>query len=98
MGQHQSTLAPPEIHDAPVRQRYVSGIPKSGQRHREVLDGALCLVHNHVRPEGFPDVGLGSSGFRAWVQEPSTRIEPCDCGWAPSLPVHYRVARLGGGR
>jgi hypothetical protein len=53
-----------------------------------VPDG-LVVVHNTVRPVR----PLGLNGFRAWLQEPSERLEVCPCGWAPKLPVHHRVAQ-----
>jgi len=60
---------------------------------RRVPDGRM-LVHNHVRPEGFPNIALGFNGFRAWTEPTDTpnRIV-CECGWAPHLPEHYRVDR-----
>ena len=45
------------------------------------------VVHNSVRPA----LRLGTRGFRAWVAAPHDRLEPCGCGWAPELGVHYRV-------
>jgi hypothetical protein len=47
------------------------------------------VVHNNVRPTR----RLGSRGFRAWLDEPHKRLVVCECGWAPELPVHYRVTR-----
>ena len=50
------------------------------------------VVHNHVRPQA----RLGLNGFRAWLYGPDPdpkRVKVCDCGWAPQLPEHYRVAR-----
>jgi hypothetical protein len=35
----------------------------------------------------------GRNGFRFWLAEPSDHWEPCDCGWAPGLPVHHRARR-----
>lgn len=45
------------------------------------------VVHNRVRPTRH----LGSRGFRAWLAEPSDRLEACGCDWAPELGEHYRV-------
>jgi len=45
------------------------------------------LVHNHVRHKANTPCGL--DGFRAWMQKPSDRVEPCGCGWS-GLP-HYRI-------
>jgi hypothetical protein len=65
-------------------------------------DGRI-VVHNHVRPrdangEPIPldKVSLGDNGFRAWTEPDDTpnRVV-CGCEWAPHLPEHYRVARLG---
>jgi hypothetical protein len=47
------------------------------------------LVHNHIRPT----LRLGFAGFRAWLDDPGEKYEICDCGWAPKLSEHYRVAR-----
>ena len=52
------------------------------------------LVHNHVRPRGFPNVGVGQDGFRAWTDIPKPkeyRPVVCHCGWEPQLGKHYRV-------
>jgi hypothetical protein len=52
------------------------------------------VVHNHVRPAGFPDVPLGLDGFRAWTDVPTPAtyaVIPCRCGWAPHLAQHFRV-------
>lgn len=60
---------------------YLSRLPATIPERR-------CLVHNHVRP-AHP---LGMNGFRAWLQDPDpSRLEICDCGWAPELDQHYRV-------
>jgi hypothetical protein len=45
------------------------------------------LVHNRVLPAR----RQGWRGFRYWYQAPSDRAEPCRCGWAPGLGVHYRI-------
>lgn len=61
---------------------------------------ARIVVHNHIRPEGFPDVIAGLSGFRVWSDVPTGQIATdgspyrviiCRCGWAPHLAEHYRV-------
>jgi hypothetical protein len=60
---------------------YLSAVPTSVPTGRVV-------VHNRVRP-AHP---LGRKGFRAWLDEPGDRYEPCDCGWAAeTLVEHYRV-------
>jgi hypothetical protein len=48
------------------------------------------LVHNQVRPVARRP---GTRGSRIWLQvlTDNPRLEPCDCGWAPELGVHYRV-------
>lgn len=55
-----------------------------------VPDGR-ALVHNHVRHT--TRTGSGNNGFRAWLEMPSDRIEPCDCGW--SGLEHYKVKGMG---
>ncbi len=50
------------------------------------------LVHNHVTPRKT----LGMGGFRAWLDDPAARYEPCPCGWAPHLAEHYRVRERRG--
>ena len=67
-----------------ARSRYVRFIPKT------VPEG-WAVVHNHV----IPVHPIGLNGFRVWIQErrKSPKLERCDCGWAPSLAVHYRVRR-----
>ena len=70
--------------------RYVGrGMP------RKVPAGKI-LVHNCVRHE--PDTTPGANGFRAWFDNPKAsdrgypyEVERCPCGWAPRVPVHYRV-------
>jgi hypothetical protein len=49
------------------------------------------VVHDHVRPAR---PALGAHGFRAWLAEPSERLEVCGCDWAPMLGEHYRVRRV----
>ena len=51
------------------------------------VPAGLVVVHNHVRPA--PRLGL--RGFRAWLSDPSGKLEPCTCGWAPELGTHYRL-------
>lgn len=64
---------------------YLFEMPKT------VLPG-LVLVHNHIRPTR----RLNSRGFRAWLQadDDLSRIEVCDCGWAPELGQHFRVRMI----
>ena len=62
---------------------------------RTVPPGRI-VVHNHVRPEGFPDVPVGWHGFRVWTDVPKPRdyrVVTCRCGWAPHLRRHFRVRR-----
>ena len=61
---------------------YVFNLPKA-------VPVGKVLVHNHVRPT----LRLGFAGFRAWLDDPGGAYEICDCGWAPKLSEHYRVAR-----
>jgi hypothetical protein len=42
----------------------------------QVVPNGKVLVHN---------------GFAYWLQNPSGRLEPCDCEWAPDMGVHFRV-------
>jgi hypothetical protein len=68
-------------------------------------DAEVVVVHNHVRPdldpawraEGFTamrEVFHGLNGFRAFLDRADNpRLERCDCGWHPSLAVHYRIRR-----
>jgi hypothetical protein len=55
-----------------------------------VVLGGRVLVHNRVRPVARRS---GIRGSRFWLQQPDERLERCDCGWAPELAEHYRVAR-----
>lgn len=86
--------------------RTASTSAKSTQRYipmftlPRVIPAGRIVVHNHVRPVGFPDVPLGWMGFRAWTDVPTGQIarhgEPyrvivCRCDWAPHLPEHYRI-------
>ena len=89
-----------------VRPRTAIAKSKSTKRYipmctlpRKVPAGRI-VVHNHVRPEGFPNVPLGWCGFRAWTDAPTGQIASdgtpyrvlvCRCGWAPHLREHYRV-------
>jgi hypothetical protein len=58
-----------------------------------IPDGKL-LVHNRVTVGITPKRRPGVSGFRIWLDDAdAARREPCDCGWAPELGVHYRVRR-----
>jgi hypothetical protein len=60
---------------------YLTRLPKAAP------SGEVVLVHNSVRPTRV----LGMRGFRAWLQRPDTRLEVCDCGWAPELGTHFYV-------
>ena len=69
--------------------RYVWRIPKVVPRTGRIV------VHNHVRPVGFPNVAIGFNGFRVWTDVPKPkdyRVVACRCGWAPHLR-HFRVLR-----
>ena len=55
------------------------------------IPAGRVLVHNHVRPTR----RLGSRGFRAWLAEPSERLEVCGCGWAAELGEHYLSPQPG---
>jgi hypothetical protein len=70
-----------------MRMDYLRTLPKS-------INPYQLLVHNSVRPTR----RLGSRGFRAWLTPRSEigRLEPCSCGWAPELGVHYRVKPRSG--
>jgi prophage regulatory protein len=59
----------------------------------EAIPPGKILVHNHVHPAE----RQGTRGFRFWLADapPAENYEPCDCAWAPRLPVHYRVRRGG---
>jgi hypothetical protein len=67
----------------------------AGREYLERLPKAVpagrLLVHNHVRPAR----RLGWRGFRAWLlpADQPDGVEPCGCGWAAELGVHYRVRR-----
>ena len=67
--------------------RYIPYIPRA-------VPAGKIVVHNHVRPEGFPNVPVGWEGFRVWLDVPTPkdyRVTGCRCGWAPHLKKHYRV-------
>jgi hypothetical protein len=68
--------------DEKSHMEYVSNLPKA-------VPIGKVLVHNHVRPT----LRLGFAGFRAWLDNPGENYEICNCGWAPKLSEHYRVAR-----
>ncbi len=56
----------------------------------QLVPNGKVLVHNQVSPVSLiPDM----RGSRCWLQNPSGRLEPCDCDWAPGLGVHFRVCR-----
>jgi hypothetical protein len=67
--------------------RHLAKLPK-------VIPADMVLVHNHIRPVGFPDIPLEFNGFRAWLQSgDDPPLEPCNCGWASELGQHFRVNR-----
>ena len=68
----------------PDRGLYLSEIPKSND---DIPTGQV-LVHNRVRPAE----RSGERGFRWWMQQPNERTVVCDCGWAPEIMKHYRIA------
>ena len=84
MGGRAMSTSDAQKHAARVEMRYVSGIPKQ-------MPTGRVVVHNQVRPQGFPNIKLGFNGFRAWTQLLDERLVVCDCGWAPQLEEHYRV-------
>jgi hypothetical protein len=55
------------------------------------IPAGMAVYHNHVQPTRV----LGSRGFRAYLYPVDTvkliHGVPCDCGWAPELPTHYRA-------
>jgi hypothetical protein len=61
------------------------------QRFPRKIPRGRVIVHNHVRPVGFPDVGQGQDGFRFWSDVRKPEYTVCDCRWAPQLRWHYRV-------
>jgi len=67
----------------PSEQRYIPYIPK------KVPNGHI-IVHNSVAPQA----RVGMNGFRIWLAPSDASnyaVEVCNCGWAPHVPVHYRV-------
>jgi len=62
--------------------RYCRDVPRE-------LSAGRVLVHNGVRPVARR---CGRRGSRFWTQIESSNLERCDCGWAPELAEHYRVA------
>jgi len=65
--------------------RYTAGTPRS-------IPTGRIIVHNHVRPRGYPDVGYGQNGFRVWSDVHNAREHRvCRCGWAPHLSKHYQM-------
>jgi hypothetical protein len=57
-------------------------------RGRDRHDIEYLRVLPRVVPNGKV---LVHSGFGYWLQNPSGRLEPCDCEWAPDMGVHFRV-------
>lgn len=93
------------MHDQPMRVRtlrYLARTPLMRPAEGEIV------VHNHVRPPGFPNIKVGFNGFRAWLAgegDPSHpeyggeyEVERCPCPWAPEIGEHYRVQRRSGQR
>jgi hypothetical protein len=70
---------------------YIVGFRKRGPVLGFVIEQPLgmVVVHNHVKPAHRP----GTRGFRAWFEETSAKVEPCDCGWRPELGRHFRMNR-----
>ena len=64
---------------------YLERVPAESE-----IPAGRVLVHNNVRPA----TRLGECGFRAWTQIPTDNLTPCDLGWAPEVPKHYKVARI----
>jgi hypothetical protein len=63
--------------------RYPRRLPKA------VPEGKR-LVHNSVRPSR----RQGVRGARFWLADSDApNLIACDCGWAPELGMHFRVAR-----
>jgi hypothetical protein len=87
-------LPPIYLYDVPRRpwRRGTAFIPKLEPFLVEWPPGWI-IVHNHVRPRGFPKVKIGRDGFRAWFAWPDASYVRCRCGWAPQLGTHYRVRR-----
>jgi integrase len=50
----------------------------------------VVVVHDYPRLTR----RLGSRGVHFWLQPGDFTIEVCDCGWAPDLGRHFRVAKL----
>jgi hypothetical protein len=50
-----------------MTQRYVGRTP------RKIPEGRI-VVHNHVRPKGFPNVQVGQDGFRVWTDAPNATV------------------------
>jgi hypothetical protein len=59
---------------------YLHRVPAS------VPDDGRVLVHNEAKPSH----RMSSSDFRAWLQTKDDTLEPCRCGFASKLGVHYR--------
>ena len=68
-------------------------LPGELRRIPDTVPAGQVVVHNHVTPTRHP----GSRGFRAWLAAPDPdRLEACDCGWAPELGQHFRIAGITG--
>jgi hypothetical protein len=69
------------------RRRTRTGEVATGRgRDRHEIEYLRALPH--VVPNGKV---LVHNGFGCWLQNPSGRLEPCDCEWAPDMGVHFRV-------
>lgn len=55
------------------------------------IPAGMVLIHNQVRSkrDDGTDRVAAEEGFRAWFDEPSDRLELCECGW--SGLEHYRL-------
>lgn len=85
-----SPQRPEQLQVIPAGDRdYLRAIPA-----RDQTPVGRVVVHNHVYPVARR---LGSRGSRAWLAAPSDRLVVCDCGWAPELGRHYRMAGAGDG-
>jgi hypothetical protein len=63
-------------------------VPTSRGRERHSIEQLRALPQ--VVPNGKV---LAHNGSSFWLQNPSGRLEPCDCDWAPDMGVHFRVCR-----
>jgi hypothetical protein len=61
-------------------------VPTSRGRDRHDIEYLKVLPR--VVPNGKV---LVHNAFGCWLQNPSGRLEPCNCDWAPDMGVHFRV-------